>query len=64
MTSLASAAEKSLLGAEGNSQTAKDPASAETEPSAGTAANETEPGTSMQVGAVGSETDVMLLSDG
>ncbi len=63
MTSLASAAEKSLLGAEGNSQTVKDPASAETEPSAGTAENEAEPGMSMQMGVAGSRTVVMLPSN-
>ncbi len=61
MTSLA-AAEKSL-DAEGNLHMAKDPAPAETEPSTRTAANEMEPGTSMQAGVAGSETDVMLPSD-
>ncbi len=61
MTSLTSAAEKSL-GAEGNSQTAKDPASAETELRAGTAKNEMEPGTGMQTGTAGSRAEVMLPS--
>ncbi len=54
MTSLTSAAEKSL-GTEGNSQTAKDPASAETELHAGTAENEAEPGMGVQAGKAGSE---------
>ncbi len=62
MTSLTSAAEKSL-GAEGNSQTAKDPASAEAELCAGTAENEMEPGTSVQAGMARSGADVMLPSD-
>ncbi len=53
MTSLASATEKSLVGAEGNSQTAKDPASAETEPCASTAENEAELGMSVQTGMAG-----------
>ncbi len=61
MTSLVSATEKSLVGAEGNSQMAKDPASAETEPCAGTAENEAEPGTSVQMGAAGAV--VTLLSN-
>ncbi len=63
MTSLASAAEKSLLGAEANSQMAKDPASTETEPCTGTAENEAEPGTGMQTGTAGSGTVVMLPSN-
>ncbi len=58
-----STAEKSL-GAEGNLHSAKDPVSAESELRAGVAANEVEPETSMQTGAAGSETDVMLPSDG
>ncbi len=44
-------------------QTAKDPASAETELHAGTAENEKEPGTSVRMGMAGSITGVMLPSD-
>ncbi len=62
MTSLSTAAEKSL-GSEGNLQTVKDPASAEAELRAGTAENETELGTSVQMGMAGSGADVMLPSD-
>ncbi len=61
MTSL-SEAEK-LLEAEGNLHSAKDPASAETEPRAGTAENEVEPETNVQTGVAGSGTDVTLPSD-
>ncbi len=59
---LSTAAEKSL-GVEGNSQTAKDPASAEAELCAGTAENEMEPGMSVQTGMAGSGADVTLPSD-
>ncbi len=62
MVSLSTAAEKSL-GAEGNLQTVKDPASTEAELRAGTAENETEPEMSAQTGMAGSGADVMLPSD-
>ncbi len=45
-------------------QEAKDPTSAEAELSAGAAENEKEPGTGVQMGTAGSETEVMLPSSG
>ncbi len=62
MTSLTEATEGSL-GAEENSLKVKDPMSAETEPSAGTAQNEMEPEMGVQAGTDGSEAKVMLPSD-
>ncbi len=56
-------AEKSLE-AEGNLHSAKDLASTETEPCAGTAENEVELETDVQTGVARSGTDVMLPSDG
>ncbi len=61
MASLSTA--KESLGAEGNLQMAKDPASAETELCTRTAENEKEPETSVWTGMAGSETEVMLPSD-
>ncbi len=58
-----STADKSL-GAEGNLQTAKDPASTEAELRAGTAENETEPEMSVQTGTAGSGADATLPNDG
>ncbi len=51
------------LRAEGNLHTAKDPAPAATELSAGIAENEKEPETSMQAGMAGSGAGVMLPSN-
>ncbi len=62
MTSLSTAGES--LRAEGNLHGAKDPTSAETELSAKTAKNGKEPETSVQMGMAGSETEVMLPSNG
>ncbi len=51
------------LGTEGNLQTAKDPVPAGAELCAGVAANETEPGTSVQTGEARSGTEVTLPSN-
>ncbi len=61
MASLSTA--KESLGAAGNLQMAKDPASAETELRAGTAENEKELEMNERMGSAGSITGVMLLSD-